>query len=362
MMKIKRLAALLAAVMLCAGILPLSVSAENTLPSIIVNEESWYKDILSPLIERDGRYYVPAEVFTMLGYIEMSIPADDNLLLTNRDSGAYLSILFMERAAAVNGKIMENIGVFRDSGVYYVEAAFAASALGVNTEVYSENGVKLLRVYDGERIFTLDEVVAAYSKNNLDEFDSGAGLWGDMSEDEYNGMIKCIYILCATPENSYSEFRASDILDKYGLDYTLFLNGDESSERIISAASMGEYGIDPDGAESEDDTSELDAANGKISEITLRTTHLTLTTGSQERDAELMKNGYCPINPDFTVNGASYPDGMLADIMNALAKQNSVTVFLKDCWNSERMIILLSEFAGVTDVVKEYRILNFAYK
>lgn len=47
----------------------------------------------------------------------------------------YISVLFMERAAAMNGEIIENIDVFRDAGVFYLDAEETAqlSAFPTNT-------------------------------------------------------------------------------------------------------------------------------------------------------------------------------------------------------------------------------------
>ena len=86
---------------------------------------------MSPLIVRDGKNYVPAEVFTMLDYISLTYPSDGNLFLMNTVSRNYISVLFMERAAAMNGEIIENIDVFRDAGEYYLDAEETAQALGI---------------------------------------------------------------------------------------------------------------------------------------------------------------------------------------------------------------------------------------
>lgn len=332
------------------------------MPSVIVNEEEWYKDAVSPMIFRDGIYYVPAEVFTMFGNISMKNVTDDNLLVTNSETGQYVSILFMAQAAAVNGEVLEGIGVFRDSGVYYVEAENTAGALGVEYEYYtSEEGDVTLRLYDGSRIFTLEELVGIYS-GTAEE--SGGVL---MPEDETEGAESVtegrnIYVLCATPENSTSYFPALDNLEYYGVDYTMLFGGGESVERILSSVVLGEYGLAlPEYSPHEEpaDTADeicalLDGANESIKKLTGRTTRLTLTTGDEELDVLLLERGYFALKPDYTVNGASYPDGMVEDIKSALNSKSSVTVYLEDCWNSERMAILLSELEDDGD----YRVLN----
>ena len=125
---------LLLVLCICFSLIPSAAAEEVKIPSIIVNEEEWYKDSVSPMIERGGVYYIPAEVFTMFGYITMTTPKEENLLLTNLETQKYISILFMEQAAAVNGTVVEGVGVFRDAGVYYIEAESTASSLGVSYE------------------------------------------------------------------------------------------------------------------------------------------------------------------------------------------------------------------------------------
>ena len=74
----KILSCALAAVTVVLTLLVTSAYAagEKELPTIIVNDEKWYKDTVSPLIVRDGKNYVPAEVFTMLDYISLTYPND----------------------------------------------------------------------------------------------------------------------------------------------------------------------------------------------------------------------------------------------------------------------------------------------
>ncbi|MGN1410845.1 MAG: hypothetical protein ACI4XJ_11815, partial [Eubacteriales bacterium] len=273
---------------------------ETQMPSVIVNEDEWYKDTVSPMIMRDGEYYVPAEVFTMFGSISMKNASDDNLLITNSETGQYVSILFMSQAAAVNGEVFEGIGVFRDSGVYYIEAEDAADALGVAYEYYtSEEGEVTLRLYDENRIFSLEELVKIYSGNS----DEGESVLLPSEENDDDEVMesdsKKIYVLCATPEYGDSYFPARDNLDYYGVDCTMLLWGDESDERILSSLVLGEYGLalpEYSSHENPEDTADeicmmLDSANEKIKKLTGRTARLTLTTGDDNLDPLLLERG-----------------------------------------------------------------------
>ncbi len=73
----------------------------------------------------------------MFDSVTVTVPREDNLLIQNTATGWYLSVLFRDQTAAENGRILENVGVFRDSGMYYVEAVLACRAVGLETELYS---------------------------------------------------------------------------------------------------------------------------------------------------------------------------------------------------------------------------------
>ena len=116
--RIRRIAGLLTAILLMAGVpVPSAVrtqAAETDIPSLFCNNEAWYKDGVAPLVMRDGIAYVPAELFELFDSVSVSSPNDNNLLIHNLLDGRYISILFTERRAAVNGTIYENINTFRD--------------------------------------------------------------------------------------------------------------------------------------------------------------------------------------------------------------------------------------------------------
>ena len=337
---------------LAAVILTLLVSAyaagEKELPTIIVNDEKWYKDTVSPLIVRDGKNYVPAEVFTMLDYISLTYPNDGNLFLMNTVTRNYISVLFMERAAAVNGEVIEDIDVFRDAGVFYLDADETARALGISYEYYDKgDGEVGVRFYDENMIFSLSELLRSYTESEQNTTNNSPA----QNTTDNTTTVKKIYLFCSTPDDSDAYFPARGNLDYYGLDYTYFVSENASDERIIELAADGGYCLalpEYNAEESNTDTADiiaayLDSLNARLKKLTGRVTRYTLTTGDDELDTLLLERGYYAIKPDYTVNGASYPDGMVEEIRTLLEERDFVTVFLEDCWNSERMAVLLSE-------------------
>lgn len=319
-------------------ILSASVYAESgKIPSLFYNDEAWYKDSSAPLVIRNGEYYVPAEIFKMFDYVSVTTPTDDNLLIHNTATGEYMSILFMSQSAAINGKIVEDVGSFRDSGAYYVNAETVCDAIGIKREYYdTDEGNTILRLYDSDRKLSLGTLLKSY----------------EVEEEEYEEppigtirVLKRIYILVKSPSNAPAEYIAKYKLDEYGLNYTMFLDSGADIYELIEANSMGAYGIfTVDNVRSGAAVAgELDKLNNRFSNFTNKNTRITLTTGSKDEDRVLEGLGYIPIKPNFTVNGGSNAEALFADMIAFITKNGACTILLEDCWNSGRIIELISE-------------------
>ncbi len=313
---------------------------EATIPSLFAGNEAWYKDAISPLVIREGKNFVPAELCSMFDYISVTTPRENNLLLHNTLTGDYISILFKQRSAAVNGEIAYDIPVFRDSGTYYVDADTVAKALGLTVEIHTaKDGKVVLRLSDENRIFTLEELLASYFPQNETVLDGEEELPVKNEPHSFNGKLKRIYVICQSPPHDYTPFPAKDSCDRYGINYTHFLDEDDSIEALLQASVSGVYGLSvKDGSEEA-----LKALGDSLAVYTNKRARYTLSTGNKEADKALRDAGYIPISPNFTVNGSSRPDSLLVDIINYIGKHGSCTLYLEDCWNSERMAILLSE-------------------
>ncbi len=335
---IKRLFSLcLAALLLFA--LPVW-SEEAGIPSLFAGNEAWYKDAISPLIFRNDKYFVPAELCSMFDYVSVTTPRENNLLLHNTLSGDYISILFKQRSAVINGVIEENIYLFRDGGTYYVDADTVARALGLTVETHTTPDDKvILRLSDENSIFTLEELLASYFPQDDTVLDGEEELPVKNEPHSFNGKLKRIYVICQSPPHEYTPFPAKDSCDRYGVNYTHFLSENDSVEALLQASVSGVYGLSvEDGSEES-----LKALGDSLAVYTGKRARYTLSTGNKETDKALREAGYIPISPNFTVNGSSRPDSLLVDIINYIGKHGSCTLYLEDCWNSERMAILLSE-------------------
>lgn len=334
----------------CPGIT--AGAAESDLPSLIHNEEAWYKDAVAPLVFRDEKYYLPAELLSMFDGVTVTVPREDNLLIQNTATGWYLSVLFREQSAAENGRIVENVGVFRDSGMYYVEADLACSAVGLDAEYYSgENGKVTLRVSDENRLLSLDELMKTY----LPEEEPADALPEEPEEAELSEQkitVKPIYVLCTTPETPVTvvseegesvSYSALDTMAEAGLDCTRFLGEDASLESLLRAAASGAVGwkvpLKEDGTP---DTEALRRMNDRLAGLVRLRTHLVLSTGSGEADEALEKLGYRVVKPDFVLDGGTEPAELFAQIREHLDVEDSCTVLVGDNWRCAEMTALLT--------------------
>ena len=325
-------------VLLAVSIL-VSVPAGAALPSLFTGDEAWYRDPLEPLVIRDGKYYVPADLFGALDGVTFSTPAEGNLLFENTATGAYVSILFSKNgSAAVNGEIVEGIGIYRDETTFYVEAAPVCDALGIRREVLTgEDGAVTLRLLTGDSRFTLEQLAGVY------EADAGWQRGGpDLlpSTPERDDPRHRLYLLCTSPEDGAS-YVASTGLREAGLDYTVFLWDDADPETILAGAARGQYGVATD--DSADLAGSLTAANERMAAYTHCRTRLTVSTGNAAEDEILRGAGFCPLTPDLTVTSFTDADEAMRAIDRWMTEREYAVIFFTDCWMSDQMIPRVAE-------------------
>lgn len=331
------IAAVLLSLTLSGTAVCMGAEADDDLPSLFHNDEAWYKDGAAPLVLRDNVYYVPAELFEMFEKISVEASDDNNLLIWNTQNESYVSILFEERRAAVNGSIFEDINIFRDNGVTYVDAEQVAATVGITTELIpQEDGGVSMRLSDEDKSLTTEELIRPYlPEESVDEF---AGL----GEEEYLD-LKRIFVICREPSPD-AEVSALATLQEYDMGYTLFLDGDTTADSLLAALAGGEYGIFvPDGTAAEDVVASLNGINASFCRFTQYQTHFTMTTGSYATDDLLRQAGYCPVSPDFIVTSEADPEVMFADMLQHLGSHDYCVLLLEDCTQSKRMIELMNK-------------------
>ena len=341
----KKILAILLAVLMCA---PVVCAAE--IPTLFHNDDAWYKDGVSPMLEREGKRYIPADIFTMFDYMSVTTPTSDNLLIHNTETGQYVSLLFMQQSALINGELYENIGLFRDGGVYYVEADAVLEGLGFMTRLYiCEDGSVSMQICDAGVVSeTFTELVKSY----LPEEETGDDYTDEEIPENTDDGAALIYLFCAEPDPA-SEFTAQEALEDGRLDYTIFLDGENDGRNVIRYSVGQLCGLLL--PETEDAMARLGEINEEFLKITRRRVSLILSSGDEETDESLRSAGYYPVKPDFEVNGSSDPESLIWEIKSLANEKGSCTLWLEDCWNTVEIARMIAELDE-----EQYRTANFA--
>jgi len=322
--------------LLCLYVLRMLPAAAADIPTLFHNDDPWYKDGVSPLVEREDVRYIPADIFSMFDYMKVSTPTQNNLLIHNTETGAYVSILFKEQSALINGILHEKIGVFRDSGVYYVEADTICEELGFFTRLYiRDDGSITMQICDENVISTsLTALIRSYMPG---ETEDGYGE-EDLAPEPEHGKVSeaaVLYLFCRDT-NTTDEFQAKKILDQEKLNYTLFLHSESQPGTLIRQNIVGMCGLTlPDLIKDGDITGAMDDINSRFTGITRGWVYLTVSTGDDNWDESLRNAGYCPVKPDFVVNGGSDPDALINSILGTADERGWCSIWLENCWNTE---------------------------
>lgn len=321
--------------------LTIGTGAESGIPTLFHNDEAWYKDSMAPLLVKDGRYHIPADLLGMFEDIDVSYSqGSDNVLVTHAD-GIYVSILFTDKTAVVQGELQENVGVFRENGYTYVEAEWIADIFDLTcTYAQSEDGKTVLRLSDDSAARTLEELVSLYREETVQETTT------KIEKDEPTENVRRIYIVTGDNYENPSFAAAEDVVENSGLSCTLFLHPNSAEEKYWSWGMTGKGGI------CAADVEEADAVNAKLESLCCRRLEYVLSADADtDRDA-LRDAGYLVIEPDFVVDYRTDPDAVYAEITEYLTAHDRVIVQVSGDGCSQRMIALLCNLIGSGESVQ----------
>lgn len=339
----KKTVTVVLAAVLCA-VLGLSVFSDSAhrVPSLFHNDEAWYKDEMAPALVRDGKWYVPCEVLSMFDYIStVSVRDGENLLFTNTETGDYLSVLVSQRAACVNGEIVEDVGVFLENRYCYIDAAFVCGCLGLEMEDSSgmaegNKGISAIRIYDSSRMMSFEELFAAYTAEEEsipDETEESEDPAPAETEKEEAHPVE-IYLICGE-ERDDEPVSAQEIAERLGFSYSLFLS--PGSGRITALDLNNAIGFRVS------NFGEAEAMNGRLEALYCRRTHFVLSTRKDEEDKKLMRAGYYVMKPDFSVEKTTDAELVFESIVAFGEMRGYVTIFLGNVWQTETLLMKLAE-------------------
>jgi len=314
----------------------LAAPSDDNIPTLFHNDEAWYKDETAPALLKDGIFHVPGDFIAMFDYITVTSERDgENLLLVNEQTGDYISILYSSRAACVNGKVVEDISIFRENGYYYLDADFISQYLGLSVEYSAEENItdRSVRVYDSEKMMDFSQLLAAYTKEELPpETEREEETPSEAAEPEQS--VPRINLICRASEETAGVL-AWSIADRLGMEYSLFLTPNPSIERLRGVDMHRVVGLAAATAE------EADAVNEILADAFFRKTHLALTTGSADEDKKLLGSGYIILKPDFSTGKTTDAAVLLEEILRHADEHGSAVVLLGDAWQSETLLLYL---------------------
>lgn len=322
--------------------LTIGIGAESGIPTLFHNDEAWYKDSIAPILVKDGRYHIPADLLSMFGELEVSYSQGGDNVLVTHTNGTYVSILFTDKTAVVNGELQENVGVFRESGYTYVDSEWIADIFALTCS-YAQNmdGKTILRLTDDSVIRTWEELFAMYREDTTEETTP------EIEREESTEDVHRIYIVTGDNYENPSFPAAEEIVENSGLSCTLFLHQNAKEEKYWNWGSTGQGGI------CADSVAEADAVNDALEAMCCRRLEYVLPASSDtDRDA-LRDAGYLVIEPDFVVDYRTDPDAVYAELVAYLAEHDQVIVQVSGDGCSQRMIALLCDLIGGREVVQD---------
>ncbi len=338
-------------VTVCGMVLSLFILPETTssvgyaIPSLFHNDEAWYRDSVSPLILRDERYYIPIEMLSMFGKLQVSYYDGEENILVAHENGTYVSLLYEDRSAAVNGKLTAGIGLFRDKGYTYVEAAWIADIFGLTCTWHTEeDGHTLLRITDGEAERTLEELLRLYREGyGVQETEQKkpdiptAVIPGSstIKPEPTEDAGKRIYIVSGDNRENPTFVPAEDIVENSGLVCTLFLHSRSDTEKFWEYAFTGRGGL------CVESLAEAEEINRRLEAMFCRRVEFVLPAAEDTDREELTRAGYVVIEPDFVVDYSTDPDLVYGELCTWLETHEEVVVQVSGDGCSQRMIALL---------------------
>lgn len=317
-----------------------ALASGYTVPTLFHNDEAWYKDSVAPLLMKDGKYHVPADMLEMFGDITVSYHRNEENLLVTHDDGTYVSILFSERRAVIGGEIHENIGIFRENGYTYIDAEWIAAIFSLTCEyTRREDGQTILRLKDGEAVCTMEELLALYTEASAVEETEEEKMPETEPVPEGDG-IKRIYIVTDDNYDRQGYVPAENIAGISGLACSLFLHEGTKEEKLMEYGFFGDAGICAGSVE------EADAVNRRLESLSCRRLEYVLPADDSTDREALRQAGYIVIEPDFTVNAATDPDVVYAALYTYMLEADSAIVRVGWDGCSQRMLALLCDLTA----------------
>jgi peptidoglycan/xylan/chitin deacetylase (PgdA/CDA1 family) len=254
--QIVMVAAVLAFSIAFGAVFAVRVSAATT-PSLFHNDERWYRDTSAGLEIIGGLYYVPVDVFGMFRHIELTMDSRrGEFLVYNRNTGAYISVLYSEKIATINGEEEAYLNLYKlHGGYYYVPAEYFCTVLSLRYEVRRGSGSAVdvsFRILDGNETKNFDELLDGYVSDSSDSTDTRPPIVTDTDPPVSDVTVRTNYITFNSIVSPSLESILSTLAE-HSMKATFFVTVEDlrnNPDRVIAVAAAGQtlalYSTDAD--------------------------------------------------------------------------------------------------------------------
>ena len=295
-MKKKQMALVAAVLAISIGfgvLFSVHVSAASV-PSLFHNDERWYRDNSAGLEVIDGLYYVPVDVFGMFRHIELTMDSRrGEFMVYNRNTGAYISVIYSEKIATINGEEEAYLNLYKlHGGYYYVPAEYFCTVLSLGYEVRRGSGSAVgatFRILDGNEAKNFDELMEPYDSSSSVSTDTAPPIVTDPPVSDTDLTVRSNYITFNTIQSeSLTQILAT--LEETSVKATFFITEAElcdMPEAVISICAAGHtVALRCDSAESaEDFLAQMERANDILYGIAKIRTRIAHFPSGKHRDA-----------------------------------------------------------------------------
>lgn len=293
----KKQLALIAAVLAISigfGVLFSAHVSAASVPSLFHNDERWYRDNSAGLEIISGLYYVPVDIFGMFRHIELTMDSRrGEFMVYNRNTEAYISVIYSEKIATINGEEEAYLNLYKlHGGYYYVPAEYFCTVLSLGYEVRRGSGADAgasFRILDGNEVKTFDELLAPYDSITTDSSDTTPPIVTDPVVPDTDPTARNNYITFNTLERESLE-KILSTLKKAEEKATFFVTEEELLHMPDSVAAICAGGhaiaLRCEAVQgSEDFLAQMDRANDILYGITKLRTHIAHFPSGKARDA-----------------------------------------------------------------------------
>ena len=294
-MKKKQMALIAAVLAISIGLgvlFSVHVSAAST-PSLFHNDERWYRDNSAGLEVIGGLYYVPVDIFGMFRHIELTMDSRrGEFMVYNRNTGAYISVIYSEKIATINGEEEAYLNLYKlHGGYYYVPAEYFCTVLSLGYEVRRGSGSAAgvtFRILDGNEAKNFDELLEPYDSSSSGSSDTAPPIVTDPPVSDTDVTVRSNYITFNTIQ-SEPLLQILTTLEKMSVKATFFITEEElrdMPEAVVAVCAAGHtVALRCDSAESaEDFLAQMDRANDILYGITKLRTRIAHFPSGKVRD------------------------------------------------------------------------------